>query len=102
MEHISVADFVVPILLAGIAFFLHRLIKQQDQAHKATQLQFSSLLDKIDVLTKTLTDHKTDVAVLAERVGGHTKSINDINKLYDRIRDAENNIAGIKGDKAKG
>ena len=92
----TVIDFVVPILLAGIAFFLQRLIKQQDHAHTATQTQFASLLDKIDVLTKTLTEHKTDVAVLAERVGSHTKSIDDVNKLYDRVREIENDITGIK------
>lgn len=96
MSHITIANFIVPILLAGIAFFLQRLIKQQDQAHVATQTQFASLLDKIDVLTETLMSHKTDVAVLAERVGNHTKSIDDINKLYDRVREIENDITGIK------
>ena len=73
------------ILLAVIGVFLMRLLLQIDQ-----------LITIVAQLKTALLEHKGDVMVIKELVSNHTKELDGINLLWDRVRNVENDTTRIK------
>ena len=99
MEHLTnltITDFLNPILLAIVALFLRRLLKQFDELLLKVEQLNSTLQDHKKDVSVALTEHKTDVALITEKINGHTREIQEINILWDRIRVVENDITSIK------
>ena len=77
--------YIIGILLAVIGVFLFRLLSQIDQ-----------LIAIVAELKSTIIEHKGDVSVIKEQITFHAKEIDEMNKLWDRVRAVENEITGIK------
>jgi hypothetical protein len=88
--------YIAAILLSVIGFFLIRLIGQIDQLTE----KFTELIGIVSELKTTLVEHKGDVLVIKERIDTHSRELDGINKLYDRMRSAENEITSIKASRA--
>ena len=80
--------YVGTVLLAVIGVFLMRLLRQIDQ-----------LITIVAEVKTALIEHKGDVLVIKEQVSNHTKELDDINLLWDRVRIVENDITGIKASR---
>lgn len=98
---LSLIGGLVTLLLGIIGWFLVRLIDQQDDAHQSTSEQFKALLGKFDMLNDTMHEHKADVGVIKSQVAEHATKLHEMNRVYDRLRSVESDIAVIKIARAK-
>lgn len=94
--YISVVGTLIMILLTIIGWFLNRIAKQYDEAQSTHNEQFDKLLTKFDVLTEIIYDHKKDVEVIKEQINTHSRELNGVNILFDRVRIVESDIAVLK------
>jgi chromosome segregation ATPase len=96
---ITVIGSFIVLLLGIIGWFLGKFYDQQKEAHISNQTQFKELLDKLDTLTSTLQEHRTDVEVIKEKINTLDKSIYSLKDLSDRINKIERDIFGINSRK---
>lgn len=93
---LSVTGVFVTILLAIVAWFLNRLINQNDKSHEENKKQFSELIQEVKEVRSTLQDHQTDMAVVKEQITFHTDKLKDVNLLFERIRDVNERVIEIE------
>lgn len=93
---LSAAGGIIIFLLSSVTWFLNRLINQNDTTHTENKKQFKELINEVIEVKTTLQDHKTDVAVIKEQISGHTKSLQDVEQLFHRVRVVENDIAVLQ------
>jgi flagellar basal body-associated protein FliL len=93
---ISIGGAFIIFLLGIIGWFLNRLVNQQDAAHKDNKVQFGSLLEKIDKLTNTVQDHKSDVLIIKEQITVHTDKLKEVNVIFERLRDINERLIEIE------
>lgn len=92
MGNIDLMVYVVGLLLGIVGVFLLRLLAQID---KVTS-QFNELIVIVGDLKTTLVEHKGDVMVIKEQISTHARDIEDINKIWDRMRNVESEVAIIR------
>lgn len=87
---VTVIGAVLSLLLAIIAFFLSRLIKQFDELQK----QFSTLNGTMMRIDKDLSG---EVGVLKAENADLKEKVRDLDPLWDRMRDVEKELAVVQG-----
>jgi hypothetical protein len=92
MGNIDLMVYVVGLLLGIVGVFLLRLLAQIDKV----TAQFNELIVIVGDLKTTLVEHKGDVMVIKEQISTHARDIEDINKIWDRMRNVENKVAIIE------
>ena len=97
---ISIAGFLIVLLLGVIGWVLNKFYEQQKDTHKSNQDQFKQLLGKLDVLNYTMVEHRTDVVVIKEQISNHLADLKE-NKdqhdyFYQTLRSHDHDITSIK------
>ena len=92
MGSIDLMVYVVGLLLGIVGVFLLRLLAQIDKV----TAQFNELIIIVSDLKTTLVEHKGDVMVIKEQISTHARDIEDINKIWDRMRNVESEVAIIR------
>ena len=84
MDH-SITIYIIGLLLTVIGVFLLRLLKQIDR-----------LIEIVGELKSALIEHQGTVSVIEEKISFQSKEIEDMNKLFDRVRAVESDIIEMK------
>jgi predicted nucleic acid-binding Zn-ribbon protein len=97
---LSIAGFLIVMLLGIIGWVLDKFYNQQKETHKSNQDQFEKLLEKLDVLNMTMVEHRTDVVVIKEQISNHLEDLKENKEQHDyfylTLRKHDNDITSIK------
>ena len=112
IANLAAMDFIHMAMFATVIYLLKRFIDEYDQANKSIKQQFDSLIIEVKEVKNALTTHQSEVAVgfketqgvvnlITERIETHDKMLDDLNILYDRMRETEESIAVLNERIAK-